>query len=95
MSENTTTTNQPSPIQMLVAILCLEDDSRLIEVGHAAIAAAQVTRAGQRELFITEAAIVEVLCDRHPELLPVLDEWEHDLDGERSQLEVVLGWLEG
>jgi len=90
MSETKTTTN---PMDILKMSLILESDERLVDVLQTSIRFSPMMTNGFRESFVVECAATDILCERHPALLPVLDAWESDLDSDVDQSSLVVEWM--
>lgn len=73
----------------LIAKARTANDATLILSGLA------VDTAASEEARMVQAACVEVLVERHPELEAALDAWEMDLESELTMIEVIADTLKG
>jgi hypothetical protein len=78
-----------SPVEVIKSVIRKDSDKTLVELAKASTKQTQ-----EPNLMTVQWAIIEVLCERHPHIVEALDEWELDLDGNRSQIEVVIDCME-
>lgn len=78
-----------SPIEIIKQVIRKDSDKTLV-----ALAKASAKEPEELKVLAVQFAIIEVLTERHPEIIEALDEWEFDLDHKRSQIEVVIDCME-
>lgn len=81
-------------IQGIKQVITHNNDETLVALAKASLKDGAVPASQTRDLQVVQWAIIEVLTERHPEIMPALDEWELDLDGDRSQIQVAIDWME-
>jgi hypothetical protein len=83
-----------TPIEAIKQVISNNPDETLVALAKASLKDGAVPAGQTRDLQVVQWAITEVLTERHPEIMSALDEWELDLDGDRSQIQVVIDWME-
>lgn len=93
--ENHMSTSSKTPVAVIKQVITSTSDEELVTLAKASLVAESRGRTNfLGNLNVVQWSIIEVLCERHPHIIEALDEWELDLDGDRSQIQVVIDCME-
>lgn len=88
-------TSSKTPVAVIKQVITSTSDEELVTLAKASLVAESRGRTNfLGNLNVVQWSIIEVLCERHPHIIEALDEWELDLDGDRSQIQVVIDCME-
>ena len=89
-------TSSKTPVETIKQVIKdIDNDQELVTLAKASLVAESRGRTNfLGNLLVVQWAIIEVLCERHPHIVEALDEWELDLDSDRSQIQVVIDSME-